>query len=118
MYSFSQLLLKNIVLALIFVTSICAVSFSMLSSLVDEKTNQHNKTITLFAQQLPFIDDEQKRAANFANKLQQISPYDNLTIYNTAGKKLFHYKNSNATLAIPLLFPEAKKVTACAISSG
>ena len=112
MYTFSQLLLRNAVLALIFILSVSVVSLSMLSSLLENNASQHTHVVTLFTGQLNDLNDEQKNTDNIAKNLQQATNYNSLTIYNRAGKKLFNYQNSDAGLSIPFISPDAKKARA------
>lgn len=117
MYTFPQLLLRNVVLALIFILSISIVSVSMLSSLLENKTNEHIQLINSLTQQFDVVgnisdDDELQNANILSKKLQQISNYNNLTIYNVAGNKLFSFKNKNAGFNIPFASPETKQLRA------
>lgn len=112
MYTFPQLLLRNAVLALIFILSVSLVSLSMLSSLLEDKTSQHKQVITLFTDQLADMNDEQKNADNIAEHLQHLANYKTLIISNRAGKKLFDYKNNENTLYIPFISPAAEKASA------
>ncbi len=110
MYTFSQLLLRNIILALIFILSISIVSITMLSSLLESKANQHTQTIKLFSQQFNISEDELQNANNVAKNLQQLSNYKRLTVYNLAGKNLFSFENKNTGFSIPFIEPEVKKL--------
>ncbi len=114
MYTFPQLLLRNAVLALIFIISVSLVSFTMLSSLLESKTEQYTKIIKLITEQLdaPNIkasSTELQIANRIAKKLHQITHYKSLTIYNHAGKELFSSKNKSPSLSIPFILPESKK---------
>jgi len=112
MYTFPQLLLRNIILALIFISSISVVSISMLSSLLENKTNEHTEIIKSFSQQFDVSDDELQNANALSKKLQQISNYNSLTIFNLAGKKLFTFENQNSGVSIPFSSPETKQLNA------
>jgi len=112
MYTFPQLLLRNILLALIFILSISVVSISMLSSLLENKTNERTQIIKSFSQQIEVSNEEQQTANALANTLKQISSYDTLTIYNLAGKKLFSYENTKSGINIPFTSPETKQFSA------
>ena len=111
MYTFPQLLLRNIILALIFIVSISAVSFTMLSSLLVSKTNEHTKSIQSIAQHYDISENEQEGAKNLSKELQQIAHYNNLTIYNASNKKLSSFKRNDAGLVISFIMPKAKKLT-------
>ena len=111
MYTFPQLLLRNVILALVFTLSICIISFTMLSSLLENKSDEHSQTIKLISQQHDESNDELQKANNLANKLQQISNYNSLTVNNLAGKKLFSVDNKNSGISIPFVSPKTKKIT-------
>ena len=111
MYTFSQLLLRNIGLALIFIISISAVSTIMLSSLLESKTDAHTQIITALTQEIELTNDEQQTADALLNKLKKTSNYNNLTIHNLNGNKLSDFKNTDASLHIPFITPEIKQIT-------
>ncbi len=111
MYTFPQLLLRNTVLALIFIITISGISVSLLSSMLGDKVPQHTQTIKLFAQGLDATNNELQNANNLAQNLQQAAIYNYLAIYNDAGKKLFNYENKDTGLIIPFTTPNAEKLT-------
>ena len=108
MYTFPQLLLRNAILALAFILSVSVISLSMLSSLLEDKANQHPQTIKLFSKLLDDSNNELTNASVMAKALQQTTNYSNLTLYNRAGKKLFTYENKNSGLEIPFITPDIK----------
>tara|TARA_R110001583_G_scaffold1282_1_gene10517 strand:+ start:8455 stop:10374 length:1920 start_codon:yes stop_codon:yes gene_type:complete len=112
MYTFSQLLLRNLVLALIFILSISFVSISMLSALLEKKTNEHSQLINSLTQQFDVVsnDDELQNVNTLSKKLQQISNYTHLIIYNFTGKQLFVFENKNSVVNIPFASPETKQL--------
>ena len=112
MYTFPQLLLRNIILALIFILSISVVSISLLSSLLENKTNEHTQIIKSFAQQFDVSNDELQNANALSKKLQQVSNYNSLTIYSLAGKKLFRFENKNSPASPTFSYPETKQLNA------
>ncbi|WP_159819466.1 EAL domain-containing protein [Colwellia sp. 20A7] len=111
MYTFSQLLLRNISLAIFFIISISTVSTIMLSSLLESKADKHTQIITALTQQIELTNNEQQTANNLLNQLKEISNYNSLTIYNLTGNKLSDFKNTNTSLIIPFVTPEIKQVT-------
>ncbi len=115
MYTFPQLLLRNAVLALIFIVSISVVSVSMLSSMLGDKVSLHTQTIKLFTEQLETTNIELQDASNLAKNLQQTANYNYLAIYNRAGKKLFNYQNKNIGLTIPFTAPSTEKLNTIGI---
>jgi len=112
MYTFSQLILRNAVLALIFILSISVVSLSMLSSLLAERASQHTQTINLLTKQLATNDDKRENVSNIAKKLQQVARYNSLIIYNRAGKVLFTYENKKPSVSIPFVTPKIQQFNA------
>lgn len=119
MYTFPQLLLRNFALAFIFIVSISVVSIVMLSSLLENKTNEHAQLISTLMQQLTINDnveqinnDELSEATRFAETLRRISSYTQLNIYNAAGKKLVQFNNQDSIVNIPFISPVAKQVRA------
>jgi uncharacterized membrane protein len=73
MHTFSQFLLRNVTLTLIFIISISAVSLLMLSSLLDKAT-QYNQVISLLTHQVVTTGSEiaaAKHIAKNANKPQR-----------------------------------------------
>lgn len=114
MYTFPQILLRNIALALIFIVSISVVSIVMLSSLLANKNNEHIQLIHSITQQFPVSenDNELSDANRLFETLTKISNYQQLTIYNKSGEKLAQFKNKGAIVNIPFVSPEAKQVSA------
>ncbi|MBL4942491.1 MAG: EAL domain-containing protein [Colwellia sp.] len=112
MYTFTQLLLRNTILALVFILSISVVSLTMLSSLLDTRASQHSQVIKLITMNLAVISDEHSHANNIAKSLKQATIYKHLAISNFAGKKLFSYENNDTGLSIPFTTPETKRVNA------
>lgn len=114
MYTFPQLLLRNVALALIFIVSISVISVTMLSSLLGTKSQEHILLINTLTQHFTVNeeDDELKTANNLLSTLKTISNYKQLAIYSHTGKKLGQFTNQNAIVDIPFIFPEPKKVNA------
>ena len=117
MYTFPQLLLRNIALALIFIASISVVSFIMLSSLIQNKTQAHILLVDTLAQQFTVSENENKlESANTLLKtLKKVTNYKQLTIYDISGEKLVQFINKDSVIGFsllsPALSPAANKVT-------
>ena len=109
MYTFSQLLLRNTILALIFIISISGVSLFMLYSLLEDKATQHNQVISLLTNQVLTTTDEIDAANRIATKLQQVTTYNILMITNQTDDNLFSYKKPNMGLVLPFISPKLKK---------
>ena len=114
MYTFPQLLLRNVALALIFIVSISVISITMLSSLLGTKSQEHISLINSLTQHFTVNDedDELKTANNLLSTLKKISNYKQLAIYSTTGKQLGQFTNKDAIVNIPFIFPEPTKVNA------
>ncbi len=118
MYTFPQLLLRNVTLALVFIVSISRVSIVMLASLLENKTNAHAQLITELTRQTPPLENikqlpeaEQRiNAEQLPEILLKISNYKQLTIYNPTGIKLVQFSNKEPINSIPMAFPDSKQV--------
>jgi len=110
MYTFPQLLIRNVILALIFTLSFSLLSVFLLSSLLEDKNTQHQQTIVALTQQLPAID-EQQNANSIATILKKTTVYNVLIIENSAGKTLVDYSNNNADFILPFSSPLTKKIS-------
>lgn len=109
MYTFPQLLMRNAVLALIFILTFSLFSIFLLSSLLEDKSTQHQHTISALTQQLS-ATNEQQDANSIADILKKATPYNTLTISNSAGKTFISYKDSNIGFTLPYSVPSPKKV--------
>jgi len=112
MYTFPQLLLRNTLLSLIFILSVCTVSLLLLSSLLEDKATQHSQVLNLLTQQYINTDDEIDTAKSLAKALQQASTYNILVITNHAGEELLKYYNTEIGLTLPFTSPKPKKYIA------
>ena len=110
MYTFSQLLIRNIGLALIFILSISSISLYMFSALLKSKTSDNEQIIKSFAQHFIMGEEELNNAKIFSKTLQKISKYQNLTINNLAGEQLSNFENKNIGFTFPFITPEIKQV--------
>jgi diguanylate cyclase (GGDEF)-like protein len=109
MYTFPQLLIRNSILALLFVVTLSLSSIFILSSLLEDKSIQHKQTISTLLQSFPMADEEAD-INQIANSLKKASNYNLLVITNRAGKTLIKYENDNAGLSLPFTATSAKKV--------
>lgn len=109
MYTFPQLLIRNAILALIFILTFSLFSIFLLSSMLEDKSSQHQNTIKVITQQLTTAD-EQQAASLIATTLKQANNYNLLIIRNHAGKALVSYKNSSPDFAMPFTTPAPIKV--------
>ncbi|MBL4899288.1 MAG: EAL domain-containing protein [Colwellia sp.] len=109
MYTFPQLLLRNAILSLIFIVSISAISLSMLSTLLEDKTAQHNQVINLLTKQPEITNSKIETAQSIAKTLQQATTYNTLIIQNQTGESLFNYKNVDIGLTLPFISVKSTK---------
>jgi len=109
MYTFTQLLLRNSILALIFITAVSAVSLAMLSSLLEDKAQQHSQIINLLTEDYVIANDEIETAQNIVNALKLATPYNVIIIYNHTSETLVSYKNADLGFRLSFISPEPKK---------
>jgi len=110
MYTFPQLLMRNTILALIFILTFSLFSTFLLSSLLEDKSTQHQHMISAITQQLT-ATNEQQDASSIANILKKTITYNTLKISNSAGKTFINYQNSNIGFALPYSAPAPKKIS-------
>lgn len=112
MYTFPQLLLRNLGLALIFILSVSVISVVMLSSMLENKALQHSQFIKTYTQQFDVLDTELNTAKNLSSTLKQMSHYDELIIMNLSGKNLSNFIDKESSITLPIITPELYEVTA------
>mgnify|MGYP003387404592 CR=1 FL=1 len=110
MYTFPHLLIRNAILALIFILIFSLSSTFLLSSLHEDKSTQHQETISTLTQHLS-ATVEQKDANLVANILKQATTYNSLIITNGDGKTLVTFNSDNTGFSIPFSSQISKKVT-------
>jgi RNase E specificity factor CsrD len=110
MFTFSQLLLRNVVLWLIFNIAISAFSLYILSSSLEEKATNHSNIISLLHKQSVVTNNKIDAAQNIAKELQQVSSYNTLILSNQDGETLFSYKNTDKGFSF--ITPELKSYEA------
>ena len=109
MYTFPQLLLRNSLLALIFIVSISGVSLSLLSSLLEGKAIDHQQAIGLLIKPYITLNDKLNAVQNIEKTLQIANKYNTLIISNQTGELLFDYINTDIGLILPLASPKPQK---------
>jgi EAL domain-containing protein (putative c-di-GMP-specific phosphodiesterase class I)/GGDEF domain-containing protein len=112
MYTFPQLLLKNLIFSLIFIVFFGGISLLMLSSLLEDKAIYHSQMINLLTQKIESTNNDDNTAQNIAKTLRKTTNYDSLVISNQQGDNLFSYINNNKELTIPYISPKPKKYIA------
>jgi len=116
MFTFSQLLIKNLSLVLVFILSIGAVSLFMFSVLLESKAEDNAQIIKSFSQQLNNNGDNIEKANILSKQLQQMSKYHHLIIYNLNGKQLSTFENKNTGFIFPFITPQTKQVNILELS--
>ncbi|REL24433.1 EAL domain-containing protein [Thalassotalea euphylliae] len=104
MYTFSQLLARNILLGVVFVIVSTALSVFFLAEYTTQKHEQHQAAISAFAQQLG-------KSKELANVLRKSEDYSQLTINSYDGEKIYSYSNPSPGFTFPLTQPPAQKVS-------
>ncbi|TRX56351.1 EAL domain-containing protein [Thalassomonas sp. M1454] len=108
MSTFSRILIKNIVIAIIF--CICYFSFSVLSlqSFISEKQKSHHVALSKITEH--YQGDDLK---GFSRQLKLAFKYDELVITNLDSVGIYSYKNANPTFNFLSMFsaePELSKL--------
>jgi len=97
MYTYSQLLLRNLILAIVFTTVVVAITFSFSSVSVSQKQHNQQETIKIILSQL--ADTEKNNIATIAKQLMQNNNYNQLSINTSAGDSIYNKKNTSAFIA-------------------
>ena len=107
MYTFRQLIIRNALLALVFILTTGCFSIVTLSSLLEEKNNQHIQLVNTITKQLSISHEPHQTAGVIASVLKHSSHYNILTISDSAGEVLINEIN-NTGLVIPFTLPAPK----------
>ena len=99
--------MRNAVLALMFILTFSLLGIFLLSSLLEDKSTQHQQVIKVLTQSLS-ATDEQQDANLAANLLKQATTYNSLIVSNNTGETLVNY--SNVGFSIPFIIPESKSI--------
>ena len=103
MYSFSQLLARNIVLSIVFVVFTTVLAVLFLASYNAEKQTGHQQAIKAIAMQM--ADDKK----NIANTLRKNALYEVLNIRSYKGEKIYGYINPSPGLTLPFTGVQTSK---------
>ena len=109
MYTFPQLLLRNAILALIFIFTVSCFSIFTLSSVLKDKNQQHQQYVNAITQQLSANNNPQKATELTINILKESAQYTLLTITSSSGDILLNVTN-DAGLVLPSTLPKPVKV--------
>ncbi|MDG1732639.1 MAG: EAL domain-containing protein [Thalassotalea sp.] len=106
MSTFSRILIKNIVIAIIF--CICYFSFSILSlqSFINEKQKSHHVALSKITEH--YQGDDLK---GFSRQLKLAFKYDELLITNLDNNGIYTYKNDKPTFNFLTMFGSAPKLS-------
>ena len=103
MYSFSQLLARNIVLSIVFVVFTTVLCALFLASYNADKQTQHQQAIRAIAMQMA---DNKK---DIANTLRKNASYEALNISSYKGEKIYSYTNPSPSFTLPLTGAKTSK---------
>ena len=103
MYTFSQLLARNILLGVVFVIVSTALSIFFLSEYTAQKHEQHQAAISALAMQLG-------KSKELANVLRKSEDYSQLTINSYDGEKIYSYSNPALDFTFPMTQPPVQQV--------
>ena len=105
MYTFSQLLIRNILIGIVFSILAATISLLILGERFQDKATQQKNIITTIAQKIILNNDKQK----LAETLRRMTTYSQLKIANSDNKNTFTYSKANVGTAIPFVTPNPKK---------
>ncbi|WP_440874033.1 EAL domain-containing protein [Thalassotalea sp. PLHSN55] len=107
MYTFSQLLIRNFLLGLLFLAIMFLSTFFLLSQYLNTLHNQHQQTVSLL------ITEQQNGEFDgqaFGKKLLAINPYLQLSISDNNQVSLFSHNGNSKTTGLSLVSPESTTV--------
>ncbi|WP_448212198.1 EAL domain-containing protein [Colwellia sp. MEBiC06753] len=104
MYSFSQLLARNIVLGVVFVVITSIISIVFLADFTADKDKQHQTAIAAIAQQIG-------NNKELANTLRKNADYNILNISSYNGEKIYSYTNPKPGFTFPFVEQPINKVS-------
>jgi len=105
MYTFSQLLIRNILIGIVFSLLATIISLLTLGDRFQDKMTLQQKVITTIAQKTVINNDNQE----LAKILRTMSSYSQLQIANSGNKNTFTYSKANTDTPIPFVTPNSKK---------
>ncbi len=111
MYKFSKLFIKNILFALIFIAALGAIAFSLLTSHINEQTQEHQQAIRSISQQFTDNDLPNEQLAQKLGSMLNASNKYQVLIIKSNSKTLFNYKNPQ-TQPLNTFFEKRKTVSA------
>lgn len=104
MYTFPQLLLRNAILALIFILTVSFFSIFTLSTTLEDKTLQHKQYVNTITKQILANNNPQKATELIINILKGSTHYSLLTISSNSGDVLIN-ETRDTGLILPLSLP-------------
>lgn len=105
MYTFSQLVVRNILIGLIF--NLLAAFFILfnLHSFYQEDTTKHQKVLSFASAQ--FLQDQNKQSLGLL--LRDMADYTKLDINSYSGISEYSFQKASGDINLPFLFPELKQ---------
>ena len=107
MYTFSQLLIRNIIIGAIFSTLATIITLIILADHFNNETARHQETIIAIAQQMYADSNGQE----LATVLKKTTDYNQLSISDFTGENNYNYTNAKYNSYLPFITPTAKRFT-------
>ena len=107
MYTFPQLLTKNLLLGLLFSAFASCITLFLFSSYLDNKQTVHQHNISTIAQQVLTHNDSQ----TFAKILRNSNNYKQLNISTFSGESLYSYTDKSDAIVLPLMNQTPQELT-------
>ncbi|MFD2167149.1 EAL domain-containing protein [Thalassotalea euphylliae] len=104
MYTFSQLLARNILLGIVFILITTVFSVLLLAEYTDRMKAQHQQTVSAIAKQMG-------NNKELANVLRKGASYNQLVINTFSGDKIYTYTNPNPGFTFPMTQPGNVKIS-------
>ncbi len=106
MYSYSQVLIRNICLGLLFSISVALISALIFTNYLENEQAQQSKTIRAIAQQISSVNENKA----LVRTLKNIAPFALLDISLLTGDELFHNENYSERSIFSFLLPKKENI--------
>lgn len=122
MFTFQQLLIKNIIAGLVFILAVSTLSLFLLSDYFEQQTKKQETIIKTIAEQIIPVSDRADEisqditvktdyAKTLSSTLRQISSYDFLSVSSKRDYTNTSYKNNNTGFEFSFLLPKLKSIS-------
>lgn len=106
MYSYTQLLMRNLFFAVLVILGIAAISLFLFAEHLNDKQSLQKELIATIAKQVPVEDN----AKNLVHLLSNIAPFTLLDISTQNGDKLYFKKSSSSLPVLTFIQPKPSAV--------